>query len=709
MPPYKLPPGLARRVSERWAVIVAPLYLAALVALRGAGPDHWPVAVAPLPAIAAFGYAAVDYLVAWRDGTRVPDKEPILVWGAVLAMIIHAAIPAVGRSRIVPAGLFFALGYGFPSTVSLAAIAGSAAWLGAGAMYGAGAPGELLSIGAMAVAAGGTGIFLRQRRRRAAPGDSPGAGTGGQGPSLVLPWETPEGRRPEPSSDSPGDAVLRRREAELLGGIQRTLEALLPLIGAAHVAFVSPSRAPGRASHGGMLVSLGAPHRKEFAVPDTYVPVRESVLFRKPFLETGAAAGRFAPWDAGKGARVNGVAAVPVFDGDTVEGVLLAYREDEGPWDAPVLPVFELAAYFIGREIERTRVLHQGERYLLRQDWYYRIVRRMAQAGSAARGDTGESLRERRERVYAEAVGEIRRQIGAQRAALIGTSDGGVRGWLTWEETDDGGGGSDRPEALRDTYAGWVIRTGTQRLFADVTEPPGIQNVLPAAWTRSGERSVLLLPLGEVGGFRGAVVCTHAEPGRFRKQHAEIARDISEVMQLGLSHVERLELLTQKASVDPLTGMANRRTFLEQVAADLARLDGRHPCALLIVDIDHFKRINDSYGHPFGDEVLQGVAAIMKKAVRKGDAAGRYGGEEFVLYLHMADPLQAKEGAERFRRMIRQAKFLHEGRPVAVTASFGIACAPLHGLAVEDLLKRADEALYLSKQRGRDRVTVYPG
>ncbi|MGE5248361.1 MAG: diguanylate cyclase domain-containing protein [Verrucomicrobiota bacterium] len=710
MPPYKLPPSLARRVSKRWAVIVAPLYLLALMAFRGPGPEPWLVALAPLLAIAAFGYAAVDYLLAWRDGTRVPDKEPIMVWGAVLAMELHAAVPAIGRSRIVPAALFFALGYGFPAGVSLPVIAGSAAWLGAGAVHGSGAPGALISIGAMAVAAGGAGIILRRRRGSAAPDQKPGVRPAGEGHSLVLPWETPEGRGPEPSSDSPGDAVLRRREAELLGGIQRTLEALLPLTGAAHVAFVSPSRAPGRASQDGILVSQGAPHRKRFAVPDTYVPVRESVLFRKPFFETGAASGRFAPWDAGKGARVNGVAAVPVFDGDTVEGVLLAYREDEGPWDAPVLPLLELAAYFVGREIERTRVLHQGERYLLRQDWYYRVVRRMAQAGSSARGGAGESLRERRERVYAEAVGEIRRQVGAQRAALIGTSDGGARGWLTWQETEDGGGGgSDRPEPLRDTYVGWVIRTGTQRLFADVTEPPGIRNVLPAAWTRTGERSVLLLPLGEVGGFRGAVVCTHLEPARFRKQHAEIARDISEVMQLGLSHVERIEMLTQKASVDPLTGMANRRAFLEQVAADLSRLDGRHPCALLIVDIDHFKRINDTYGHPFGDEVLQGVAGILRKAVRKGDAAGRYGGEEFVLYLHMADPLQAKEGAERFRRMIRQAKFLHEGRPVTVTASFGIACAPLHGLAVEELLKRADEALYLSKQRGRDRVTVYPG
>jgi diguanylate cyclase (GGDEF)-like protein len=128
-----------------------------------------------------------------------------------------------------------------------------------------------------------------------------------------------------------------------------------------------------------------------------------------------------------------------------------------------------------------------------------------------------------------------------------------------------------------------------------------------------------------------------------------------------------------------------------------------------MLDIDHFKRVNDTYGHPFGDEVLRRVAGILGKAVRKGDAAGRYGGEEFVLYLHMTAPEQAREVAERFRRMVRQARFLHEGREITVTASLGVACSPAHGRDAGELLKRADEALYLSKNRGRDRVTLYPG
>ncbi|MBP2690130.1 MAG: diguanylate cyclase, partial [Deltaproteobacteria bacterium] len=205
------------------------------------------------------------------------------------------------------------------------------------------------------------------------------------------------------------------------------------------------------------------------------------------------------------------------------------------------------------------------------------------------------------------------------------------------------------------------------------------------------------------------LVCAHPQEKRFRKEHAEIARDIAAVMQLGLSHVERLESLTKKATTDGLTGLSNRKAFLERLEVDLARLDGRHPCGVVMLDIDHFKAVNDTYGHPFGDEVLRGVASVLGKGVRRGDTAGRYGGEEFVLYLHMADMERAREGAERFRRMIRGIRFARAGKEIAVTASFGVACAPCHGKGVEELLKHADEALYLSKQRGRDRVTVYPG
>ena len=128
-----------------------------------------------------------------------------------------------------------------------------------------------------------------------------------------------------------------------------------------------------------------------------------------------------------------------------------------------------------------------------------------------------------------------------------------------------------------------------------------------------------------------------------------------------------------------------------------------------MLDIDHFKRINDTYGHPAGDEVLRKVSDVIRKTVRKVDMAGRYGGEEFSLYLHSTDHMHAVQIAERLRLIIRQTRFVFDRKEVGVTASMGIACHPAHGLTSEDLLRHADDALYRSKQGGRDRTTVFPG
>lgn len=338
------------------------------------------------------------------------------------------------------------------------------------------------------------------------------------------------------------------------------------------------------------------------------------------------------------------------------------------------------------------------------------MVQKMAEVGTDRDPLAGEGVRSNRERVYSETADQVLRQVDAERVLLVESGEDPGKGRIVWAHSPDGAGpGAEGYEPLGDSYVGWVIRTGTQRIFPGASGPPRSQGVLPGSWERDGERSFLVLPVTGRVGFRGALVCAHPREKRFRKEHAEIAREITMVMQLGLSHVEQLESLTKEAATDGLTGLSNRKAFLEQLAVDLARLDGRHPCGVVMLDIDHFKKINDTYGHPFGDVVLRGVASVLGKGIRKGDTAGRYGGEEFILYLNMVDTEKAREGAERFRRKIRQIRFSHEGKEIAVTASFGVACAPHHGAGVDDLLKHADEALYLSKQRGRDRVTVYPG
>ncbi len=690
-----------------FAALSAPVYLLAIFLLRERIPERVPflVSVAIGPIVTAYFF--VRYLLDRNRDDRVPELLPLLVWGSAAAMEAHAFVPPVTRTGVVPAALFFGLALKLPPMLSIPAMLCVDAWL-------ASVPGpieqEIIYLSAMALIAGGAGIAVRGTY-----GNSGREGSGVQeaiarSRTLVLPWEDSGNSGHPAGGEMTEESSLLRREEELKDGIREALERLLGLTGASHIAYISRSVSPGSVLHEGHLLSRGSPVFREISLPDTYVPLREATVFRKPFLEVGADARRYAPWKSGPGNAPAGIAAVPVIREGVVEGVLLAIRDEEGPWGDPVIPAMELAGNFVGRDIERMRELHQGDRYYLRGEWYHSMVRKMAEVGTEGDPGAGGGGHSRREMVYGETAEQVRRQVDADRVLLVECGEDPGHGRIAWATSPEGGGpGPERFEPLEDSYVGWVIRTGIQRIFPGIAAPSRNQGVLPGSWERKGERSFLLLPVEGSVGFRGALVCAHPQEKRFRKEHAEIARDITRVMQLGLSHVERLESLTKKATTDGLTGLSNRKAFLDRLEVDLLRLDGRHPSGVVMLDIDHFKGINDTYGHPFGDVVLRGVASVLGKGVRRGDTAGRYGGEEFVLYLHMADTERAREGAERFRRMIRQIRFAHEGKEIGVTASFGVACSPHHGNGVEELLKHADEALYLSKQRGRDRVTVYPG
>lgn len=164
--------------------------------------------------------------------------------------------------------------------------------------------------------------------------------------------------------------------------------------------------------------------------------------------------------------------------------------------------------------------------------------------------------------------------------------------------------------------------------------------------------------------------------------------------------------LRELAARDSLTGLLNHRAVIEQLHHALNSAYRYHePLALIMVDIDHFKTINDRYGHQAGDSVLMTLARLLLQNVRAADVCGRYGGEEFLLLLPKAGPGTAHELAERLRRQI-EALDLAELQGSRVTASFGVAELDLEGPAIsaDHLLRRADEALYAAKRLGRNRV-----
>jgi diguanylate cyclase (GGDEF)-like protein len=171
---------------------------------------------------------------------------------------------------------------------------------------------------------------------------------------------------------------------------------------------------------------------------------------------------------------------------------------------------------------------------------------------------------------------------------------------------------------------------------------------------------------------------------------------------------ERTELRHRTAAlVDPLTGIANRRSFMQDAAQLAKRHDGNpRPTAVLLIDLDHFKSINDRFGHAVGDRVLEIFAESARQSIRSSDLLGRLGGEEFAAVLSDTSRDKAAGVAERIRECFAQAAQEVDNRPVFATLSIGLAHCQEAPLNVTELMAQADRALYIAKERGRNRVEI---
>jgi diguanylate cyclase (GGDEF)-like protein len=165
--------------------------------------------------------------------------------------------------------------------------------------------------------------------------------------------------------------------------------------------------------------------------------------------------------------------------------------------------------------------------------------------------------------------------------------------------------------------------------------------------------------------------------------------------------------LHELSITDGLTGLHNRKHMNETVAAEIARAQRHgHPISILMMDIDRFKEFNDARGHQAGDEVLRGVARVLKESVRATDYAARYGGEEFLVLLMYTGPEAAAGMAERIRARIEEAGLGREEGGRAITVSVGVAAFPENGSDAESVIREADVALYRAKEGGRNRVVA---
>jgi diguanylate cyclase (GGDEF)-like protein len=255
-------------------------------------------------------------------------------------------------------------------------------------------------------------------------------------------------------------------------------------------------------------------------------------------------------------------------------------------------------------------------------------------------------------------------------------------------------------------FAEQAFATGVPILSSDRA---GVANPLSALARREGIRALLCLPLVSHAQRIGLLYLYRHEQDDFQSEEIELLKTFAHIAAGALENATLYQCTLDLASTDALTGLHNRRALDARLSDEVQRTRrfGQF-FSVLLIDIDKFKDINDRHGHLFGDQVLRGLGGVLHQQLRDVDFVARFGGEEFVMILPGTDGPGARHVADRVRAAVAAAAFHQaDGTPVPVTVSVGVACFPENAETSEQLLERADRALYHAKQTGRNRVCLY--
>ncbi len=258
-----------------------------------------------------------------------------------------------------------------------------------------------------------------------------------------------------------------------------------------------------------------------------------------------------------------------------------------------------------------------------------------------------------------------------------------------------------RPGGLTDV----ILKADRPVVISDATKNEYFTNPIAIG---EGIKSVICVPLVFKDEIIGILYVDDFTPRRFGKNDLELLSILSTFAAMSIDHASLHARTSKMAVTDGLTGLFNHRYLMQQFDREFSRATRyKETFSVLMIDIDNFKTINDTYGHTFGDRVLEKLAEILKSSIRASDTAARYGGEEFVIILPKVGSAQALALANRIRKHIKEkTSALMKGKGI-LTVSIGISNYPKDSQKKTELIKQADKALYAAKRRGKDQAVEY--
>ncbi len=398
--------------------------------------------------------------------------------------------------------------------------------------------------------------------------------------------------------------------------------------------------------------------------------------------------------------EVTDLCAVPLLDGSALRGVLCADRREDRPFTDEEERLLAQAAEHILRAVDHERVFSAVERGKYEQEQFYRASELLNEALTLDEvyQKTFVALRAIAHFELA-AITSYDAHDGLHKVLAAEVAEGADEDWQRLGERLQGLAFTDGP--------GLVAMAVKNRHFmpASAELHDGQTVVLDADTRLTRARSLLVLPLVRGEQVLGTLLLATERPKQYGPALREMLRVIGHQVGVSLQNARMYQSMEERATTDGLTGLTNHRAFQERLAQlhALAERTGQK-FSIILTDIDHFKSINDTYGHPVGDQVLKRVSALFAGRARKVDIVARYGGEEFVLVLPDTDGVGAEHFANKLREEVAAQTMASDHGSFHVTISMGVAEYPADSRDRQQLVELADQALYHCKENGRNCV-----